>query len=74
MGPVIVFFGVATLVGGVARGFLGLRRHAVTHRAEVSEGDLCRLDQAGRVTSVTVIASVAALAVAVATALLVGLG
>lgn len=63
MVPALVFFGVATLFGCLFRGIAGLRLRAVARRPEVSDGDLCELRQANRISSVAVIASLAGLAV-----------
>ena len=63
MVPVLVFFGVATLFGCLLRGIVGLRLRAVARQPEVSEGELCQLKQANRITSVAVIASLVGLAV-----------
>ena len=62
MVPVLVFFGVATLLGCLFRGIVGLRLRAVARQPEVSEGELCQLKQANRITSVAVIASLVGLA------------
>ena len=63
MVPVLVFFGVATLVGCLIRGIVGLRLRAVARRPEVSDADLCELKQANRISTVAVVASLAGLAV-----------
>jgi hypothetical protein len=63
MVPVLVFFGVATLVGCLFRGIVGLRLRAVARQPDVSDGELCELEQANRITSVAVLASLVALAV-----------
>jgi hypothetical protein len=63
MVPVLVFFGVASLVGCLIRGIVGLRLRAVARQPEVSDGDLCELKQANRISTVAVIASLAGLAV-----------
>lgn len=62
MVPALVFFGVATLVGCLIRGIVGLRLRAVARRPDVSDGDLCELKQANRITSVAVVASLLGLA------------
>ena len=64
MAPVLVFFGVATLVGFLLRGIVGLRLRAAAHQPDVSDGELCELRQANRITSIAVIASLVGLAVA----------
>ena len=64
MVPVLVFFAVATLVGCLIRGIVGLRLRAVARQPDVSDGDLCELKQANRISSVAVIASLAGLAAA----------
>jgi len=63
MVPVLVFFGLATLVGGLLRGFVGLRLRPVARQPDVSDGQLCQLEQANRITSVAVIGSLVGLAV-----------
>ena len=63
MVPVLVFFAVATLLGCLFRGIAGLRLRAVARQPDVSDGDLCELKQANRITSVTLIASLVGLAV-----------
>jgi hypothetical protein len=64
MVPVLVFFAVATLVGCLIRGIAGLRLRAVARQPDVSDGELCELRQANRISSVAVIASLVGLAVA----------
>ena len=63
MVPALVFFGVATLVGCLIRGIVWLRLRAVARQRDVSDGQLCELEQASRITSVAVIASVVGVAV-----------
>jgi hypothetical protein len=63
MVPVLVFFGIAALVGCLLRGVVGLRLRAAARQPDVSDGDLCQLKQANRITSVAVIASLVGLAV-----------
>jgi uncharacterized protein YqhQ len=63
MVPVLVFFGVATLFGCLIRGIVELRLRAAARQPDVSDGELCQLKQANRITSVTVIASLIGLAV-----------
>jgi hypothetical protein len=58
----LVFFGVATLIGCLFRGIAGLRLRAVARRPDVSDGELCELRQANRITSVAVVASLVGLA------------
>jgi hypothetical protein len=62
MVPVLVFFGIATLIGCLLRGMVGLRLRAAARQPEVSDADLCELRQANRITSVAVLASLAGLA------------
>ena len=64
MVPVLVFFGVATLFGFLLWGFVGLRLRAVARQPDVSDGELCELKQANRITSVAVVASLVGLALA----------
>lgn len=63
MVPALVFFGVATLVGCLILGVVGVRRRAVARQPHVSDAQLCELKQANRITSVAVIASLVGLAV-----------
>ena len=63
MVPVLVFFGVATLVGCLFRGIVRLRLRAAARQPDVSDGKLCELKQAKRITSVAVVASLVGLAV-----------
>ena len=63
MVPVLVFLGVATLFGFLFRGIVRLRLRAAARRPDVSDGELCELRQANRITSVAVIASLIGLAV-----------
>jgi hypothetical protein len=63
MVPVLVFFGVATLVGCLFRGIVGLRLRAAARQPDVSDGELCELKQANRITSVAVTSSLVGLAV-----------
>ena len=70
MVPVLVFFGVAAAVGFVIRGTVRLRLRAAVRRPDVSDGDLCELRQADRISSVAVIASAGGLAVLVLTYLI----
>ncbi len=59
--PVLVFFGLATLVGCLIRGTVRLRLRAIARQPGVSDGDLCQLRQANRVSSFAVIASLVGL-------------
>jgi hypothetical protein len=61
MRPVLVFLGLAVLVGCLIRAFVGLRLRAAARRADVTDGELCELRQASRISSVAVIASLAGL-------------
>ncbi len=63
MEPLLVFLGVATLVGCLIRGIVELRRRAAARRPDASDGELCQLEQASRISSVAVIASLVGLAV-----------
>jgi hypothetical protein len=63
MVPVLVFFGVAVLIGCLLRGVLALRLRAAARRPDVSDWELCELRQANRITSVAVIASLVGLGV-----------
>lgn len=63
MVPALVFFGLATLFGFLFRGIVGRRLRAAARQPDVSDGDLCELQQANRITSVAAIASLAGLTV-----------
>jgi predicted signal transduction protein with EAL and GGDEF domain len=63
MEPILVFFGIAILVGCLIRGIVGLRLRAAARQPEVTEGELCELRQANRISSVAVVASLVGLAV-----------
>jgi hypothetical protein len=63
MVPALVFFGIAVLVGCLIRGIVGLRLRAAARQPDVSDGELCELKQANRISSVAVIASLIGLAV-----------
>ncbi len=63
MTPVLVFFGVATLIGLLIRTIVGLRLRAAARQPDVSDGELCQLQQANRISSVAVVASLVGLAV-----------
>jgi hypothetical protein len=63
MTPVLVFFGVAALIGLLIRAIVGLRLRAAARHPDVSDGELCQLQQANRISSVAVIASLVGLAV-----------
>jgi len=64
MVQVLVFFGVAALFGLLFRGIVRLRLRAAARQPEVSDGDLCELRQANRITSIAVSASLVGLGVA----------
>jgi hypothetical protein len=64
MVPVLVFFGIATLFGCLFRVIVGLRLRAASKQPDVSDGELCELRQANRITSFAAIASLVGLAVA----------
>jgi hypothetical protein len=63
MVPVLVFFALATLFGLLFRAIVGLRLRAAARQPEVSDQDLCQLEQANRITSVATIASLVGVAV-----------
>jgi predicted signal transduction protein with EAL and GGDEF domain len=63
MEPILVFFGIAILVGCLIRGIVGLRLRAAARQPEVSDEELCELRQANRISSVAVVASLVGLAV-----------
>ena len=60
MVPVLVFFAVATLVGCLIRGVVLLRLRAAARQPDVSDGDLCQLRQANRISSMAVVVSLVA--------------
>jgi hypothetical protein len=62
MGPALVFFGVAALVGCVILAVVWLRLQAVAKQPDVSDADLCELKQASRISSIAVAASLIGLA------------
>ena len=62
MVPILVFLGVATLIGFLIQGFVGLRLRAAARRPDASDGELCQLRQANRISSVAVVASLVGLA------------
>ena len=62
MVPVIVFLGIATLIGLLLRGVVVLRLRAAARRSDVSKGELCELEHASRITYIAVIASLTGLA------------
>jgi hypothetical protein len=72
MVPVLVFFGVATLFGCLIRGVIVLRLRAAARQPDVSDGELCELKQANRITSVAVTASLVGLAIVGLVYLIVG--
>lgn len=63
MVPVLVLFGVASLVGFLIRGIVGLRLRTVARLPDVSDAELCELEHANRISTLAVIASLAGLAV-----------
>lgn len=63
MVTVLVFFGVATVIGCLFRGVVALRLRAVARQPDASDGDLCELRQANRITSVALVASLVGLVV-----------
>jgi hypothetical protein len=64
MAPVLVFFGVAVLVGCVIRGVGELRLRAA-RKAEADEAQVCSLEKANRISSVTLAASAVGLGILV---------
>ena len=60
MVPVLVFFAVATLVGCLIRAVVMLRLRAAARQPDVSDGDLCQLRQANRISSMAVVVSLVA--------------
>ena len=61
--PVLVFFGIAAIVGLLILGVVGLRLRAAARQPDVSAEELCQLRQANRISSFAVVASLVALAV-----------
>ena len=64
MVPVLVFLGIAALIGCLIRGVVQLRLRSAARQPDVSDSDLCQLRQANRISSVAVVASLVGLAVA----------
>lgn len=63
MRPALVFLGVATIVGCLLRGIVGSRLRSATRQPDVSDVELCQLEQATRITTIAVVASVVGVAV-----------
>jgi hypothetical protein len=63
MEAVVVFLGVAVVAGCLIRAFVALRRRVVARRPGATEQQICSLDQAGRISSKAVVASLVCLAV-----------
>ena len=63
MAPALVFFVIAAAVGLAIRAVIGVRLRAETAKPGVTEDDVCQLRQANRISSIAVVASLAALAV-----------
>jgi hypothetical protein len=57
--PALVFFGIAAVVGILIGGVVRLRLRAAARRPGVSDGDLCELEQARRISARAVLASLA---------------
>jgi hypothetical protein len=62
MEPVLIFFGVAALVGCLILASVRLRLRAAARQPDVSDDDLCQLRQANRISSAAVAASLVGLA------------
>lgn len=62
MEPVLVFFGLAVLIGCLIRAIVWLRLRAATRQSDASDAELCELKQANRISSVAVVASLVGLA------------
>jgi hypothetical protein len=62
MVPVLVFFGVATLVGLLIGGFVRWRLRSLAGERDASDPEVCQLRQASRISSAAVIASLVGLA------------
>ena len=61
--PALAFFGIAAVSGIVIGGVVRLRLRAAARRPGVSDGDLCELEQARRISSAAVLGSLAGLVV-----------
>jgi hypothetical protein len=61
--PMLVFLGIAALIGCLLRGIVWLRLRAAARQSDLSDADLCELKQATRITSAAVGASLVGLAV-----------
>lgn len=64
MMPTLVFFVVATAIGCLLLMSVRLRLRAVARRNDASDGELCELRHASRITSIAVAASLTGLALA----------
>jgi hypothetical protein len=62
MQPVLVFFGLAVLFGCVFQAIVRLRLRSAARQPEVTDAELCQLQQANRITTVAVVASLVGLA------------
>lgn len=62
MAPALVFFGIAMLFGCLFRAIGELRIRAASRRADVGDGELCGLERANRITTVTILGSLLGLA------------
>lgn len=58
----LVFFGIAALIGCAIWVVVARRLRAAARQPDVAEGDLCQLEQAHRISSVAVVASLVGLA------------
>ena len=63
MAPLVVFFGVAALIGCLILTIVVVRLRTVARQPDVTEAQLCELKQASRISSFAVIASLVGLAV-----------
>ena len=61
MAPVLVFFGVAVLVGCVIRGVGELRLRKASRQPGVTEAEMCSLRRANKISSTTLVASLVGL-------------
>lgn len=59
----LVFFAIATLVGCLIGGVVRLRLRAAARQPDATDGDLCQLQQANRISTVAIVASLVGLAV-----------
>ena len=64
MGPPLVFFVAAVLLGCLILAIVRVRLRAVARQPNVTDDDLCELEQASRITSILVVVSLIGLVAA----------